>query len=95
MKESQRKYTGVLQFFHNYSHDPEGRQHCTGAKSNPYIITHFDGKHIINLPYAKGHGKKCKTQWFKFTRKLHGGWDLSSGIKIDRPPVDYDCERYL
>ena len=95
MKESQRKYTGTLQYFHNYEHDPEGRKHCKGAVSNPYRVKHSEGKHIVNLPYAKGHGKHRKTQWFKFNKRSSGGWDMTSGVKVPKPPIDYNPRKYL
>lgn len=88
MKESERKYTGTLQYFHNYEHDPEGRKHCHGPASNPYVIEHVNRKHKINLPIAVGHGKRCKRQWFKFSKKLDNGWDLASGVPIDAPSKD-------
>ena len=85
-QKSERKYTGPLQYFHNYEHDPEGRTHCEGPPSNPYKTEHVNGKHKINLPTARGHGKRNKPQWFRFTEKLPGGgWDLASGIKISGP----------
>ena len=80
-----RKYTGVNQFFHNFEHSKEGRTHCTGSKSNPYIITHVEGKHKISLPYAKGHGRGRKPQWFRFPKKLGNGYDMASGVKIEKP----------
>lgn len=85
MRESQRKYTGVLQFFHNYQHDKEGRRHCSGPLSNPYRIDHVNGKHIITHKYAVGHGKKCKRQWFRFPRRLSFGYDMSHYVKVDEP----------
>ena len=81
MKPSKRKYTGPLQYFHNYEHDEEGRTHCLGPKSNPYVIAHKDGKHLINAPIAKGHGKGGEPKWFKF-KKAAGGFDLSTGKVI-------------
>jgi len=87
MKPSERKYTGVLQYFHNYEHDPEGRTHCTGPASNPYKIVHKDGKHFINTEYAVGHGKNVERQWFKFTKKIDGLWDMSSSEKVDKDSV--------
>jgi len=80
-----RKYTGIMQYFHNYEHSPEGRNHCRGPASNPYIIEHVDGKHKISLPVCVGHGRGCKRQWFRFMRRLGNGWDMASGVKIDRP----------
>jgi len=87
MKPGEREYTGPLQYFHNYEHDPEGRTHCIGAASNPYVIIHEDGKHVINVKYARGHGKGNKPQWFEFTKKVEKGWDLASGEKIDSDKV--------
>ncbi len=89
MKESERKYTGPLQFFHNFEHDPEGRKHCTGPASHPYRVKHVGGKHVITHRFAKGHGKGRKPQWFKFTRKLDNGYDLTSGIKVEGPPTGF------
>jgi len=83
MKSSERKYTGPLQYFHNYEHDEEGRVHCEGPPSNPYRIKHVNGKHKINLRFAKGHGYRNKPQWFEFIKKLKNGWDLASGIKVN------------
>ena len=81
MKPSKRKYTGPTQFFHNYEHDSEGRTHCLGPPTNPYIIIHDKGKHKINTPVARGHGKKGDTQWFKFPKTV-GGFDLAEGKPI-------------
>ena len=82
-----RKYTGPMQFFHNFEHDPEGRTHCKGPLSNPWEIEHSNGKHIITSEYAKGHGRAKIPQWFKFTKKLKTGYDLRSAIKIAREEV--------
>jgi len=82
MKEGKRKYTGTLQYFHNYEHDPEGRKHCTGPRSNPYRIKHSKGRHIISHKTATGHGKGGKTQKFRFPKKLGSGYDLASGVKV-------------
>jgi hypothetical protein len=87
MKPSEREYTGVTQFFHNYEHDAEGLTHCRGPVSNPYRIVHKNGKHLINVEYAKGHGKLCKEQWFHFTKKVGLGWDLASGVKVESSKV--------
>jgi len=83
MKPSDRQYTGVTQYFHNYEHDPEGLTHCRGPATNPYRIVHYNGGHIINVEYAKGHGKRNIPQWFRFTRKSGAGWDLTSGVEIE------------
>ena len=90
MRDSKRNYNidpskpvVVRHFFHNYEHDSEGRRHCTGPVSNPYKIEHVGGKHKITHKYAKGHGKSRKPQWFKFTKRLGNGWDLSSGVPVD------------
>jgi len=93
MTESKRKYSGVLQYFHNYEHDSEGRTHCSGPDSNPYRIGHLGGKHIISHRYAVGHGKKCKRQWFKFTRRLGFGYDMASGIKVSEPDNSLKTEK--
>lgn len=87
MKDSKRKYTGVLQYFHNYEHDPEGRTHCVGAESNPYIIIHRDGMHVINCQYARGHGEGNKPQWFKFIKHVKNGYDMSFYENIDAQDV--------
>lgn len=80
-----RKYTGVMQYFHNYEHDPSGRNHCHSAGQYPYQIKHYNGQHVISARIACGHGRGCKTQWFKFTRRLGGGYDMASGVKIGKP----------
>jgi len=80
-----RKYNNVLQFFHNYEHDPTGRNHCHSAGQYPYTIHHAEGKHIISGRIACGHGRGGKPQWFRFTRRLGSGWDLSSGKRIAAP----------
>lgn len=87
MKPSERKYSGVGQYFHNYEHDPEGRTHCLGPESNPYVIIHSNGKHLINTEYAVGHDKGVNRQWFRFKKKLAGGYDLSSGEKVESNAV--------
>ncbi len=87
MQASERQYTGVLQFFHNYEHDPDGRTHCIGMPSNPYVIQHKDGKHIISTEFAKGHGYRCVPQWFKFTKREGWGYDMSSAEKVDESEV--------
>ena len=80
-----RKYTGVLQYFHNFEHDPTGRNHCHSSGNYPYTIRHSNGKHIISNSIAQGHGRGCKPQWFKFTKRLDGGYDMASGRKVDSP----------
>lgn len=87
MKPSERKYTGPLQYFHNYEHDTEGRTHCLGPESNPYIIIHQNGKHLINTEYAVGHDKSVKRQWFRFDKKIGDSYDLSSGEMVDSSDV--------
>ncbi len=82
MKRSERKYIGVSQHFHNYEHDPEGLTHCRGPASNPYRIVHYKGHNIISTEYARGHGKKKETQWFRFEKRLGPGWSLASGIMV-------------
>jgi len=79
----QRDYDLVWPYFHNFEHDEDGLNHCTGPESNPYRITHSGEKHKINLPVARGHGRDKVPTWFKFTKKLDGGWELESGEKID------------
>lgn len=83
MSKWERKYTGVLQFFHNFEHSEEGTTHCIGPGSNPYTIEHKNGKHIISLHHAKGHGRGNESQWFYFPKKLGSGYDMASGIKVD------------
>ncbi len=83
MKPSEREYTGVTQFFHNYEHSFEGLTHCRGPVENPYRIVHYEGRHIINVEYAKGHGMRNIPQWFKFTERLGKGWLIVSGEKIE------------
>lgn len=81
-KGGQRNYDLVWPYFHNFEHDPDGLNHCTGPESLPYVIVHVGNKHKINFQVAKGHGRE-ETQWFKFPKKLNDGWELESGIKID------------
>jgi hypothetical protein len=83
MLNSDRTYNSVLQYFHNYEHDPEGLTHCRGPENNPYRIVHYKGDHIINVKAARGHGKGNIPQWFKFTERSGSGWKLSSGEKVD------------
>ena len=80
-----RKYTGVLQYFHNFEHDPTGRSHCHSNGNYPYTIRHYNGKHIISSRIVRGHGRGGKPQWFRFTRRLGGGYDMTSGVKISAP----------
>lgn len=81
----QRKYTGVMQYFHNFEHDPEGLHHCESEGQYPYTIEHKDGKHVISAPIARGHGRGCNPQWFRFTERTNGGYDMASGERIDKP----------
>ena len=81
-----RKYTGVLQFFHNFEHDPEGLNHCQSDGDHPYTIKHKNGKHIISHPVVRGHGRGRKPQWFEFTVRLGDGDDMASARRIDAPP---------
>lgn len=85
MKKPQRKYTGVVQYFHNYEHSPTGQAHCESRGKHPYTIKHIPGGHAISNQIAKGHGLGNKPQWFYFPNKVKGGYDLASGIKIDSP----------
>ena len=80
-----RQYTGLLQYFHNYVHDPTGRNHCSSNGKHPYTIKHQIGKHIISHSIARGHGRGCKPQWFKFTKRLGGGYDMASGVRVSSP----------
>ncbi|KKN16507.1 hypothetical protein LCGC14_0975180 [marine sediment metagenome] len=80
-----RKYTGVLQYFHNFEHDPKGRNHCHSDGNHPYSIWHENGKHIISARIACGHGRGGKPQWFRFTRREGKGWDMASGMRTSIP----------
>ena len=79
----------VCWYFHNFATHGEnmGYNHCEGGPANPYQIKHAtkDGTlgHVINKSYARGHGYSNKPQWWRFTRKLDNGYDLSSGEKVD------------
>lgn len=81
-----RKYTGTLQYFHNFEHDPRGRTHCKSSGKHPYTIRHRDGKHIISHPIAQGHGRGGKPQLFRFPKRLRDGFDMSKGIQITPKP---------
>ena len=85
-----RRYTGVLQFFHNFEHDPSGRNHCRSGGKYPYEIEHVGGKHKISHPYARGHGRGAKPQWFFFPNRLEEGYDMASGVRVSGPPEDYN-----
>uniref|UniRef100_A0A6M3JA74 Putative ligase n=1 Tax=viral metagenome TaxID=1070528 RepID=A0A6M3JA74_9ZZZZ len=82
-----RGYDNVVDYFHNYEHSPEGENHCVGSESNPYEISHLDGKHVISLKYARGHGVGNRPQWFYFPRVLDGGFELESGQPLDDVPA--------
>ena len=84
--KGQRKYTGVMQYFHNFEHDPEGLNHCHSSGDYPYTIKHENGKHIISHSVVRGHGRGCKPQWFEFTVRLGDGYDMTSARRIDVPP---------
>ena len=81
-RKRHRRYTGVLQYFHNFEHDPTGRNHCKSDGQHPYRIEHVNGKHQISGKMAIGHGRGGKPQKFKFTKRLGSGWDMTSGVKI-------------
>jgi len=81
-RRNPRKYNGVLNFFHNYEHNPSGLNHCKSAGNFPYTIEHVKGKHKISHRLAIGHGIGCKPQAFKFTKRLGNGYDMASGVKI-------------
>ena len=85
MPKKPRTYTGVLQFFHNFEHSPAGTNHCHSAGKYPYTIKHSGGRHVISNPVARGHGKGNKEQWWKFPKKMNGGYDMGSGIRIVKP----------
>lgn len=80
-----RKYTGVLQFFHNFEHDPEGLNHCHSEGDHPYSIKHKDGKHVISHSVVRGHGRGGEPQWFRFILKVDDGYDMASGKRIAAP----------
>jgi len=84
-KRRPRKYTGILQYFHNFEHDPSGLNHCHSDGNHPYTIRHHNGKHIISGQVVRGHGRGCKPQWFYFPKKLKDGYDMASGVKIENP----------
>ena len=81
-RKKPRKYTGPLQHFHNFEHDPKGRTHCESNGNHPYTIEHANGKHVISRSVAIGHGRGGKPQMFRFPVHLHRGYDLSKGVKI-------------
>jgi ubiquinone/menaquinone biosynthesis C-methylase UbiE len=82
------KVNAVLWFFHNYEH---GYKHCKGPKTNSWIIKHVKVnkklRHVITSEYARGHGIKYKTQWFKFKKKYKNAWFISSGVKVSLKDV--------
>lgn len=81
-----RKYQdSVAQFFHNFEHDPKGLNHCHSDGQYPYRVSHYNGKHVITGKIACGHGRGRSPQWFMFTQRLGGGFDLASGKKIPHP----------
>ncbi len=80
-----RRYTGVLQFFHNFEHDPQGLNHCSSSGKYPYTIRHLNSKHVISARIARGHGRGGKPQWFRFTRRLGGGYDMASSVRTGSP----------
>ena len=88
---TKRDYSHVVDFFHNYEHDPAGLTHCEGSEANPYHITHVriagrsGVQHVINLAYARGHGKDNQEQWFHFALPLRGGHWLEKGQKVPIP----------
>ncbi len=79
--------------FHNFAqHGPGGHddtsgelgyQHCVGPPSNPYFIKHSGKAHVIDKRYARGHGVKSEPTWFKFKKKIKGGWDLATGEVVE------------
>lgn len=85
IRKRTRKYTGALQYFHNFEHSPDGRNHCKSNGTHPYTIRHSNGKHIISSPVAQGHGRGGKPQWFRFKKRLGGGYDMASGVKVANP----------
>ena len=80
-----RKYTGVLQHFHNFEHDKTGRSHCRSGGKYPYTIKHVNRRHVISNNIAVGHGRAGKPQLFKFTKRVPGGFDMASGVKVKAP----------
>ena len=89
-----RTYDKVVDFFHNYEHDPTGLTHCIGSPSNPYHIHHVritglsNVQHVIDLAYARGHGLGNEPQWFHFASPLRGGHWLERGEKVSTPAED-------
>lgn len=79
-----RRYTGVLQHFHNYEHDPQGLNHCKSNGQYTYVIQHVNGKHKISAKVAIGHGRGGKPQMFRFKERLGDGYDMASGVKTSR-----------
>lgn len=77
-----RKYGTVASYFHNYEHDPKGRNHCHSDGKHPYRIKHYLGKHVISAKVAVGHGRGDKPQKFRFPKRLGDGYDLSSGVRV-------------
>ena len=95
-KKRQRKYTGVLQYFHNHEHSPDGLNHCHSDGQYAYRIRHEDGKHIISSQVVCGHGRGNKPQWFRFTKRLGDGYDMTSAVRIDNPQMvraGISCQR--
>lgn len=80
-KHSQPKSGSIEFYFHHPDHNTI--VHCEGGPSNPYKTKHFGKKHVINKRYARGHGVNKNPTWFKFTKKLAKGYDLTSGITIN------------
>ena len=82
-RKRSRQYTGILQYFHNFEHSPQGLNHCKSNGQFPYTIKHHNGKHIISSRLAKGHGRGGKPRMFRFTKREAGGYNMTSGVKSD------------
>ncbi|KKK46946.1 hypothetical protein LCGC14_3160160 [marine sediment metagenome] len=85
-----RKYTGVMQFFHNFEHDSEGLNHCHSAGDFPYTIKHKNGKHVISqLFYTDLYG------WKALASTLGEGnmylTDIVTGTEPPPPPPNNDA----
>ena len=80
-----RDYNKVEPYFHNFEHSETGTTHCHSEGDHPYEIKMVGGKHMITAHVARGHGYGNKPQWFVFITKLDGGYDLASGVRIDKP----------
>ncbi len=85
-RKRQRSFNRVSHYFHNFEHDPQGRTHCRSNGQHPYQIEHLNGQHVITRHIAVGHGRGGKPQAFVFKRKRGKGFDLESGVRVDKAP---------